>query len=217
MRINVIPVSAVIGSFVLLSFALGQMNASGTHKSDSSGMTHMVMGGADGFMGMAPGAGMMAEMNSVMMNLERLSGPSFNRAFLSMMIPHHQMAVDMSKAVLPRAKDATVRNWANQIIRDQEREIREMTAWLKAFGGTDARMTGMMQGMMSGMANRVTSAANPERAFVQDMIPHHASAIRMATLALQNANDDRVLTLARDIVRAQAQEMFDFQQWLKRP
>ena len=48
------------------------------------------------------------------------------------------------------------------------------------------------------------------------MIPHHASAVDMANLALQQGSDQTVLKLARDIVKAQAQEMYDYRQWLKK-
>ena len=157
----------------------------------------------------------MSGMQTDMSSLEKLSGKAFDRAFLSMMIPHHQAAVDMSKVVLPSAKDPSVKKWANQIIADQNREIAQITTWLKTLGGPNAKMQAMMKNTMSGMVNGVKSARNPQRTFVQDMVGHHASAIEMASLALQKSSDDRVLKIARDIVRAQASEMYNFRQWLK--
>jgi uncharacterized protein (DUF305 family) len=47
------------------------------------------------------------------------------------MIPHHQGAIDMAKAVLQLGKDEQVKTWANQIIKAQETEISEMQEWLK--------------------------------------------------------------------------------------
>jgi len=47
-----------------------------------------------------------------------------------MMIPHHQGAVDMAKAVLLYTKDPEVRNLALGIIAEQQVEIQRMQAWL---------------------------------------------------------------------------------------
>jgi uncharacterized protein (DUF305 family) len=54
--------------------------------------------------------------------------------FVRGMIPHHQGAIDMAKVALASAKDEQVRKWAGDVIREQEREIAEMQAWLKKKG-----------------------------------------------------------------------------------
>ncbi|BBB67766.1 hypothetical protein UNDYM_3513 [Undibacterium sp. YM2] len=51
--------------------------------------------------------------------------------FMSMMIPHHQGAVDMAKAVLLYTKDPAVRNLALGIIAEQQNEIKLMQLWLQ--------------------------------------------------------------------------------------
>ena len=51
--------------------------------------------------------------------------------FVTMMIPHHQGAVDMAKALLLRTQDPELRNLAQGIITEQQNEIRMMQSWLE--------------------------------------------------------------------------------------
>jgi uncharacterized protein (DUF305 family) len=54
--------------------------------------------------------------------------------FVKGMVPHHQGAIDMAKVQLAHGKDPELRKLAEAIIRDQEREIAQMNAWLKGRG-----------------------------------------------------------------------------------
>ena len=153
-------------------------------------------------------------MNAAMKGLEKLSGKAFDRAFLSMMIPHHQAALKMSKADLARNSDLQVRTWANKIISSQQAEIDAMQVLLVPLGGRNTAMMMMVQQGMGGMSVRIAQNQNPDVAFVQGMLPHHSSAIDMAKLALEKSQNPAVLKLARDIVVVQAGEMYAFRTWL---
>ena len=50
--------------------------------------------------------------------------------FASMMIPHHQGAIDMAKAELVSGKDPVMRRLAQEILIDQQSEIDAMQLWL---------------------------------------------------------------------------------------
>jgi hypothetical protein len=71
----------------------------------------------------------MKKMDAPMM--KALQSPDPDVAFVAGMIPHHQGAIDMARAVLTYGKDEKVKDWAEQIIKAQEAEIAEMQAWLK--------------------------------------------------------------------------------------
>jgi uncharacterized protein (DUF305 family) len=66
--------------------------------------------------------------------MQGIVDPDPDVAFVKGMIPHHQSAIDMAKVVLQHGKDAEARKWATDVIREQEREIAEMQAWLKKHG-----------------------------------------------------------------------------------
>jgi uncharacterized protein (DUF305 family) len=50
--------------------------------------------------------------------------------FATMMMPHHQGAIDMAKAELAYGKNPVMRRLAEEIIVDQQSEIQAMQLWL---------------------------------------------------------------------------------------
>ena len=59
--------------------------------------------------------------------------------FVTMMIPHHQGAIDMAKALLLYGKDPQMRRLAQEIITDQQSEIELMQLWLKQRGALTSK------------------------------------------------------------------------------
>ena len=49
-----------------------------------------------------------------------------DRDFVTMMIPHHQGAIDMAKAILLYGKDEQLKRLAQEIIADQQNEVQLM-------------------------------------------------------------------------------------------
>ncbi|TIR42142.1 MAG: DUF305 domain-containing protein [Mesorhizobium sp.] len=108
------------------------------------GQGGMMQGGAmmqGGMMNNMPKdtASMPAASRAYMDAMKRMDGPMMQAiqaedpdiAFVQSMIPHHQGAIDMARAVLQFGKDDQVRDWANQIITAQQAEIASMQEWLK--------------------------------------------------------------------------------------
>ena len=69
------------------------------------------------------------KMHAPMMQGMQAADPDV--AFVRGMIPHHQGAIDMAKVLLQYGKDPQTKKWASDVIREQQREIGEMEAWLK--------------------------------------------------------------------------------------
>jgi len=86
---------------------------------------------------MAPAGGrFMQEINGSMERMDhRMSTAPMNgnvdHDFASMMIPHHQGAIDMAKAELLYGKDPVIRRLAQEILVDQQSEIDAMQLWLR--------------------------------------------------------------------------------------
>lgn len=185
-------------TLLMMSLALGALSA-------SPALAQMQMN---------PNMPGMTHTNTEAKDIEQLKGKAFDRAFLSMMVVHHQGAIDMSKAVVNNVQDKQVKAWANGIIDVQQKEIGQMNTWLKALGGADKGVQAGMAEEMNTMLAALKADKDSDRALVTGMLPHHASAIEMARVALQNSDDARVLKLAREIIRTQADEMYAYRQWL---
>lgn len=151
------------------------------------------------------------EMASVAETLKSLSGPAFDKAFFSMMIPHHEAAVAMSLKILETTKDAHIMKWASAISDGQEREIATMRQALEPLGGIDRALYDKMAADMRSMA----LGATDDREFARLMIPHHESAIEMASLAEGRTKNPALLKLASDILSTQKDEIEEFRAWLK--
>lgn len=138
-----------------------------------------------------------------------------DRSFLSAMIPHHEAAVVMANDVLEKGKDSQVKKWAHEVIAAQQAEIVQMSGWLKNLGGEDKNAAKAMNDSMHAM---MTSSMDKDadRNFVVMMIDHHASALEMATRALINSEDDKIVSLANQIITAQSKEIMEYKQWLKK-
>jgi uncharacterized protein (DUF305 family) len=83
----------------------------------------------------------MQESMARMMRAMHTARPSGDpdRDFLAMMIPHHQGAIDMARAVLVHGLDPMVRQLAAEIIASQQAEIDSMKGRLQILGrGRDA-------------------------------------------------------------------------------
>lgn len=67
----------------------------------------------------------------------RTAPEPFDRAFIDAMIPHHQSAVAAARAAESRAQRPEIKELAQNIIRDQEREIAQLRPWRLAWFGAD--------------------------------------------------------------------------------
>ncbi|WP_162903834.1 DUF305 domain-containing protein [Leucobacter sp. wl10] len=149
----------------------------------------------------------------------------FNAAdqmFVTMMIPHHEQAIEMADMLLAKdGIDERVIELAQQIKDAQGPEIETMQAWLEDWGvsADDSSMGGMDHGggMMSEdsmTALESATGAEATRLFLEGMIEHHTGAIEMAQAALDGGENPDVLELAQQVIDGQSAEITTMQEIL---
>lgn len=153
-----------------------------------------------------------------------MTGETYDRNFIANMIAHHEGAVTMAQLALTNAKHQELKDMANDIISAQNGEISQMKSWQQAWGYPSSSSDNMMDhsamGMMdemAGMENELKGKTGDEfdKAFIEQMIMHHQSAIDMAAPGEKNAQHEELKDLTKAVVSAQTQEIKQMKQWQK--
>lgn len=158
-----------------------------------------------------------------MAELQKLQGRDFDIAYMSMMIDHHKGAVEMAQAILKVSKDARIRKAAQEIIAVQNKEIIQLTGWLRSWYGVapSQRYMAMMRADMQAMMDTAMMGmmpghgSSPDRAFLEGMMPHHQDAVEMSKLCLEKAARAELKGFCRGVIDVQSREIEQYRQWLK--
>jgi len=133
--------------------------------------------------------------------------------FLVHMIPHHEEAVATAIYLRDNTEREEMRSFAESIIRTQTAEIEQMTLYLETwYPDQDHHVD--YQPMMRELEGLRGDAL--DRAFLEDMIPHHMTAVTMSQqLPAQNlAEHEEVALLAQSIRNSQRDEIHMMMNWL---
>lgn len=153
---------------------------------------------------------------------------NIDRHFIEQMIPHHEGAIEMAKLAQERSKRPEVQTLASAIIKSQSGEITQMQSWYRDWYGGDVPVDssigmgmgrGMMHGgMMGGQTSDIEAlktATDFDKAFLEEMIPHHQMAVMMTQMLLSGSNRSEMKQLAQDIIDAQKAEIEQMRSWLR--
>jgi uncharacterized protein (DUF305 family) len=180
----------------------------GVYAFTRDGSTHASMAetsGMAGMEGMDHSSGMALETN----------GQPYDQAFIDNMVPHHEGAVEMARIELAKGKRADVKKLAAQVISAQNSEIERMKEWRNEWFGDSSTPAEMPMSMPGMDVEAVRDAKDVDRAFVEMMIPHHESAIAMATDAKTKGTHAEIRDLAAAIVTDQQREIVQMEAWLE--
>ena len=175
---------------------------------------------------MARYGGMMSWGTSPAMNSGTAMANTIDQHFIEQMIPHHDGAVKMATLALEKAQRPEIKMLATAIIESQTKEIQDMQGWYKEWFGKSVGegRTAMMGGMMSqgGMhmggaedMSALETAVDFDKAFIEQMIPHHQLALMMVRMLEAGTNRPEMRTLAKNIIEAQSREIAEMQGWYK--
>ena len=142
------------------------------------------------------------------------SAANFEVKFMTGMIDHHQMAIEMAEICLQKATHEELRSMCQQVIAAQSAEIEEMQAWLSDWYGITYEPT-MKPGdekMLERLAS--LSGAEFEISFMEMLIKHHEKAIKEARKCLDKAAHAELRELCENIIRTQSAEIAQLQSWL---
>ncbi len=144
---------------------------------------------------------------------------SADQHFIVMMVPHHDGAIAMAELALTRAKRVEIQALARQIKASQTAENAQMRRWYREWYGTDVpTWTAGGMGMGQGMATSLEAlqlAPDFDRAFIQQMIPHHRMGVMMASHAQWNTEHPALRELEVSMVRVQSREIEQMAQWYR--
>ena len=173
-------------------------------------------GGASGSL-----TGAMAKMMQ-QMNASKPIGNT-DHDFAHMMMAHHQGAVAMSEILLRDGKDATMRQMAEKIKADQQKEIADLDRVAERLDGSAKNYTPKdpndkfqmkMDQSMKPMMAPMTPSGNVDRDYATMMVAHHTSAVQMAEAEVAMGKDAETKKMAQLMVAAQTKEIQQFNDWL---
>jgi uncharacterized protein (DUF305 family) len=170
-------------------------------------------------------------------NMENESNPCTDKLtdleYLEHMIPHHQVAIDMSKLLQPKSTSDIMLNLCREIIRKQQYEIYEMTfmkkyddelftsdPWIKENIRTKLdRYNPILSKAKDGECNPLFFKPNDhskhmkgmvitDKSYLEHMIPHHQVAIDMSKRLLLHTNNSYLLDFCRKLILDQQGEIF---------
>tara|TARA_Y100000591_G_C21767845_1_gene663860 strand:+ start:640 stop:1203 length:564 start_codon:yes stop_codon:yes gene_type:complete len=154
--------------------------------------------------------------------------------YLEHMIPHHQVAIDMSNMLIPHSNNPEILHLCRNIIRIQEYEIWEMNImknnlsndlftnehFLKENIKTKLdKFNPKMSKSKDGNCNPLFFKPNEhskhmkhmkinDKSYLEHMIPHHQVAIDMSKRLLLHTNNSYLLQFARNLIIEQQGEIY---------
>jgi len=163
--------------------------------------------------------------------------------YLEHMIPHHQVAIDMSELLIPKTDIPQMLNLCRNIIRTQGYEIWEMDQMKrklsetlysseKGYNENIKTKLDMYNPIMSkskeGECNPLFFKPNDhmqhmkhmeitDKSYMEHMIPHHQVAIDMSKRLLLHTNHSYLMEFCRKLIIEQQGEIFLMNNMLKNP
>lgn len=159
-----------------------------------------------------PGTDMMSAMTSMMdkMHSMQMSG-DFDVDFASMMIEHHQGAIDMAQFEISNGKDERVKAKAEEMLKKQKDEQQELNAFVSSYKPSgmkhgEGELQKAMETSMSKLKSMSTTG-NVDKDFAGMMISHHEDGIAMGKMELKNGMSAKLKKMTQKSIDDQQQDI----------
>ena len=131
--------------------------------------------------------------------------------YVEMMAGHHGLAAEMGKLAKDRAEHEELKEFAGKIVEDQSGQIETLQRIHDDLGGEGQIPTrpNPAERSMFGMRtlDELKASDQFDRDFIDTQLPHHASAIEMAAVAIKQSTRDDVRKLSHKIIDSQSKEI----------
>ena len=165
----------------------------------------------------------LAMMDSMMIDMDRVSGQTVDSDFVIRMIPHHQGAIAMSRYQILHGKNVEMIQLAKSILTEQQVEVQLMRKWIEDKSGNGAptgadystQLIRSMNLMMKDLP-QADKLKDLDEAFALVMIPHHEAAIDMARAAIPFLKDPEKLSFAQALISNEKIEIEQMLNYLRK-
>ena len=140
------------------------------------------------------------------------SDKPYDLLFLDSMVAHHQGAITMAQDALAKAEHSELKEFAQNIIMQQDGEITQMNVW-RAKWYPDAPPTDGLGMHMGDMQVSTDESISYDIRWIDAMISHHQGAIDMANDALKKSQNTDIINLCNAIIQAQSEEIAKLNTW----
>lgn len=164
---------------------------------------------------------LMKPMNDMMdrMNKMKMTG-DFDYDFATMMIEHHQGAIDMSQILLKSGKNKKLKDMTQKGISMQKESQKEVRAFISKHKMESSKNNSdhneimeAMEKMMKEMKGMKMSR-DMDKDFAMMMTMHHKSGIDMSNSELSHGKAAELKQMAQKMIDAQKKEIKELQDWL---
>jgi uncharacterized protein (DUF305 family) len=174
---------------------------------------------------------MMSPINAMLSKIKEMQMTGdFDIDYASLMIIHHQGAVDISEMALTKASDAHVKTIAQTMITDHKTEIAELNKFLNSHDSTSAEHkknnmaghthkegnhTELSEDMnMIEKLKGMTMSGNANKDYVMLMLAHHQNAVKLSQDEVSHGHHAELKKMAKKMIEDDKKEIEAFEKWL---
>lgn len=214
----------LIGTLAMaLSFSACQNKSTTTETGDST--THMSSDSSHNMESSPSSSPMMGVMDKMMKDMHQMQMTgNVDYDLTTMLIHHHQGAIDMSEVELQSGTDQDLKTMAQTIIDKQKKEIQELEGIAAKYKSGEKnydpnnKNEGLGQdlnkNMMSMMKMNHGTSTDIDHQFASMMKKHHEDGVEMGEIILKHSQDAKFKSMTEKTMADQKKDIEKLEQWL---